>query len=224
MDIQTSALFGPALSNGKTVESRPFATPRKRVATAPHENAPGTKTRCKECYAGGGLGPASDWGTLMAAAQTGEAASYRHLLDLLRPWLEQFFWRRLPMPMVQDTLIAIHTKRHTYDTARPFEPWLSAIARYKWIDRLRAMKRVRFEQIDERLSIPDHHTAVISAIVIDSLLDTLKPAQSRVIRLVKLEGLSIEDAAIRSGQSVPLVKVNIHRGLGKMALAARRCC
>jgi len=69
----------------------------------------------------------------MAAAQPGDAASYRRLL-----WLEQYFRRRLPMAMVEDavqaTLIAIHEKRHTFDPRRRFKPWLAAIARHKWID------------------------------------------------------------------------------------------
>jgi RNA polymerase sigma-70 factor (ECF subfamily) len=53
------------------------------------------------------------------------------------------------------------------------------------------------------------------------LLDTLKPAQSRVIRLVKLQGLSIEEASKATGQSAALVKVNIHRGLKRLASRVR---
>ena len=56
-----------------------------------------------------------------------------------------------------------------------------------------------------------------SAQALHGLMATLKPAQAEVIRLVKLDGLSIEEAANRTGQSVALVKVNIHRGLGKLA-------
>ena len=168
----------------------------------------------------------SDLGSLMAAAQRGEAAPYRRLLDLLRPWLLRYYRRRLPPAMVedavQDTMISIHEKRHTYDPGRPFEPWLAAIARYKWIDRLRAMKRASFEELDENLAIEDHHATVISATILEALLGELKPAQSQVIRLVKIDGLSIEEAAAHSGQSVALVKVNIHRGLAKMAVSAAR--
>jgi RNA polymerase sigma-70 factor (ECF subfamily) len=83
----------------------------------------------------------------MVAAQHGDASSYRRLLNLLRPWFECYYRARLPMAMVeeavQDALIVVHDKRHTYDAARPFEPWLAAIADYKLIDRLQAMKRVR---------------------------------------------------------------------------------
>jgi RNA polymerase sigma factor (sigma-70 family) len=161
------------------------------------------------------------WGALMAAAQGGEAAPYRRLLGELRPWLLRYFTRRLPPSSVEDavqeTLIAIHTKRHTYDPDRPFGPWLAGIARYKWIDRLRHAARHAADELPDTLATPDHGTAVMSATALAGLMATLKPAQADVIRLVKIEGLSIEDAAARTGQSAALVKVNIHRGLGRLA-------
>ena len=161
------------------------------------------------------------WGAMMAAAQRGEAAPYRRLLSELRPWLLRYFARRLPPASVedavQDTLVAIHTKRHTWDPARPFGPWLAGIARYKWIDRLRIAARHAADELPDSLSTPDHGDAVTSATALGQLLATLKPAQAMVIRLVKLEGLSIEEAAARTGQSPALVKVNIHRGLGRLA-------
>lgn len=161
------------------------------------------------------------WGALMAAAQAGEPAPYRRLLGELRPWLLRYFSRRLPPSAVEDavqeTLIAIHAKRHTWDPERPFGPWLAGIARYKWIDRLRSAGRHAADELPETLSTPDHESAVTSAAALHGLMATLKPAQAEVIRLVKLHGLSIEEAAGRTGQSVALVKVNIHRGLGRLA-------
>ncbi|MBC7504776.1 MAG: sigma-70 family RNA polymerase sigma factor [Sandarakinorhabdus sp.] len=157
----------------------------------------------------------------MVAAQAGEAAPYRRLLGELRVWLLRYFARRLPPSAVedavQDTLIAIHAKRHTWDPARPFGPWLAGIARYKWIDRLRIAARHAADELPESLGIPDHGAAVTSAAALMGLMAALKPAQAEVIRLVKLEGMSIEEAAARTGQSPALVKVNIHRGLGRLA-------
>ena len=123
---------------------------------------------------------------------------------------------------VQDTLIAIHEKRHTYDRQRPFGPWLAAIARYKWIDRLRVLKSRATEELDRDIPVPDYEEAVTSATSLERLLAELRPAQARVIRLVKLEGLSIEEAAVRTGQSASLVKVNIHCGLGRLAAMVRK--
>jgi len=118
---------------------------------------------------------------------------------------------------VQETLIAIHNKRQTFEADRPFGPWLAGIARYKWIDRLRSAGRHAATELPETLSTPDHESAVTSAAALRGLMATLKPAQAEVIRLVKLDGLSIEEAAARTGQSASLVKVNIHRGLGRLA-------
>lgn len=169
---------------------------------------------------------ASDWGQLMVAAQAGNGVAYRRLLTEAGDWLRRYYARRLPPAMVadavQDTLLAIHEKRHTYDPERPFEPWLAAIARYKWIDRLRAMKAAPTEALTEDIAVTDHGDTVSSAWSLERLLRELKPAQSDVIRLVKLQGLSIEEAAARTGQSVSLVKVNIHRGLGRLTSIVRR--
>ena len=160
------------------------------------------------------------WARLMIAAQAGDRAAYRLLLDELQVWLVRYYRRRLPPDLVDDTvqeaLIAVHTKRHTWDPARPFGPWLAGIARYKWIDRLRNLKATRAEELPESLSVGDRGVEVLSAAVLADLLATLKPAQATVIRLVKLEGLSIEEAAALTGQSPSLVKVNIHRGLGRL--------
>lgn len=156
----------------------------------------------------------------------GDAAAYKRLLGEVRVWLQRYYARRLPPAVVedavQDALIAVHDKRHTYDLDRPFSPWLAAIARYKWIDRLRALKRMATEPLGEGIATGDHESAVLSATILEDLLGSLKPAQSEVIRLVKLYGFSVEEAAERSGQSVSLVKVNIHRGLARLTLAVQR--
>jgi RNA polymerase sigma-70 factor (ECF subfamily) len=167
----------------------------------------------------------NDWGWLMAAAQNGDAMAYDQLLTEVDGWLHRYYARRLPAPMIddaaQDALIAVHEKRHTYNPSRPFGPWLAAIARYKWIDRLRARKNASPEALSE-LATGDHAGAISSAAVLNQLLGSLKPAQSEAIRMVKIHGLSIAEAATRSGQSVSLVKVNIHRGLARLTKLARR--
>ena len=87
----------------------------------------------------------------MLAVQSGNGGAYRRLLGEIRPWLLRYYARRLPPgsvdDAVQEAMIALHTKRHTYDPERAFGPWLAAIARYKWIDRLRAMKRTAADQL-----------------------------------------------------------------------------
>lgn len=161
------------------------------------------------------------WGTLMVAAQTGNGGAYRRLLIELQGWLARYYARRLPMAQVddavQDTLLAIHQKRHTYDPQRPFKPWLAAVARHKWIDRLRTMSRTATESWPPEIAVPDHESAVTSATVLRQLMTELKPAQADAIRLVKIEGYSVDEASARTGQSGSLIKVNIHRGLAKLS-------
>jgi len=161
------------------------------------------------------------WDRMMAAAQVGDANAYRSLLSELAPWLRRYYARRLPPAMiedaVQDVLLAIHEKRRTYDPARPFGPWLAAIARYKWIDRLRSLKAEAAEPLDENIGIQDHGDTVIAGSTFEQLLAELKAPQAEAIRLVKIRGYSVEEAARATGQSVSLVKVNIHRGLKRLS-------
>jgi RNA polymerase sigma factor (sigma-70 family) len=164
--------------------------------------------------------PGQDWDGLMAAAQVGDANAYRTLLSELAVWLRRYYARRLPPAMtedaVQDVLLAIHEKRHTYNPDRPFGPWLAAIARYKWIDRLRSLKAEATESLDETIGIPDHEDSVVADSTFQQLLAELKPPQAEAIRLVKLEGYSVEEASRATGQSISLIKVNIHRGIKRL--------
>jgi RNA polymerase sigma factor (sigma-70 family) len=160
------------------------------------------------------------WDAMMVAAQNGNSLAYHRLLSQVAVRLRAYYARRLPQAMIDDTiqevLVAIHMKRHTYDPSRSFEVWLMAIARYKWIDLLRSLKTKATEALDDGFPIPDHGEAVVNARTIDQLLATLSRAQSDVIRLVKLQGLSIEEASAVTGQSAELVKVNVHRGIKKL--------
>ncbi|MBC2669780.1 sigma-70 family RNA polymerase sigma factor [Novosphingobium piscinae] len=152
----------------------------------------------------------------MIATLQGDAQAYRQLLEQAARWLRRFFARRLAADVVDDAvqecLMALHTRRATFTPGRPFLPWLTAIARYKWVDSLRASGRHAAEELIEA-PVEGHEDSVVSAIGLRGLLAHLRASQSEVIRLVKLEGLSIKEAAVATGQSEPLVKVNIHRGM-----------
>jgi DNA-directed RNA polymerase specialized sigma24 family protein len=156
----------------------------------------------------------------MAAAQAGERRAYDRLLRELDAWLSRYYARRLPHQAAQDArqdvLLAIHANRHAYAPSRPFGPWIAAIARYKWVDQVRDASRHAAMALDDTLPSGDRGQVANNAITFDDLLGRLKPAQARVIRLVKLNGASIRDASVATRQSTALVKVNIHRGMKKM--------
>jgi RNA polymerase sigma-70 factor (ECF subfamily) len=159
---------------------------------------------------------------LMLAGLAGDAAAYRALLSALSDQLRRYYARRLASQdaasaedLVQETLIAMHTRRATYDTSLPFTPWLFAVARYKLMDHFRR-RRVRatisLEDAGEMFA-EDETEAAMARRDLDKLLETLPEATREAIRRVKIEGLTTSEAAERSGRSEIAVRVGIHRGL-----------
>jgi RNA polymerase sigma factor (sigma-70 family) len=163
---------------------------------------------------------------LMAMVQQGDKLAYATLLQECQSWLVRYFSKRIAPAavddLVQDTLISLHRKRATYEPTRPFLPWLAAIARYRWVDQLRKTYRADETILSDDLSVGSDEPGILARISIDRLLEQIPVKQSEVIRMVKIDGLSIAEAALRSGQSEPLVKVNIHRGLKKLATLVER--
>lgn len=159
---------------------------------------------------------------LMVSAQGGDRQSYTLLLSESARWLTRYFARKIAPgqidDLVQEVLLSVHRKRASYDPARPFIPWLAAIARYRWIDHLRSHYRTQAEELFENSAVEESdEDAVMARVSLERLLAGLTPAQAAVIELVKIEGQSIRDAASRTGQSESAVKVNIHRGLKKLS-------
>ena len=159
---------------------------------------------------------------LMTAAQDGDKAAANVLLSEVGVWLERYFRRRLPPhqidDLVQEVLIAFYTKRDTWDPARPFLPWLAAIARYRWVDHLRKVYKHDGKELMEDDAVEASEEEVVMARVsLDRLFGLIHEKQAEVIEMVKISELSVREAAEKTGQSESLVKVNIHRGLKKLA-------
>ncbi len=164
----------------------------------------------------------------MLAALAGDAKAYHQLLISVAPLLRAYFRRRLRNAeddvedLVQETLIAIHAKRATYDKARPFTAWMFALARYKLIDLLRrGHGDISLDGLEEILSGGDFEAATVARMDIETLLDSLPAKQARAIRDTKIEGLTVAEAAAQGGLSVADVKVSVHRGLKQLALRLR---
>jgi RNA polymerase sigma-70 factor (ECF subfamily) len=166
---------------------------------------------------------------LMLASQEGDAASHRTLLERLSIHLRAYHKRRLAHigrgaaeaeDLVQEAVLAIHIQRHTYDPAEPLTPWVHAIARYKLIDFLRRSRTyVADVPIDEANEVTayDDYLSAESSFDLQRLLKQLPEKMGCAIEAVKLEGLSVAEAAHRCGISESSVKVNIHRGLKALA-------
>jgi RNA polymerase sigma factor (sigma-70 family) len=157
----------------------------------------------------------------MTRAQRGDKQAYAVLLEQAGRWLARFFANKIAPDaiddLVQDTLISVHRKLSSYDPDRPFLPWLAAIARYRWVDRLRQTYKHEAEALDFEVATESHENVVGAKISIDRLLGQLPNGQAEAIRFVKIEGHSIAEACEKTGQTESLVKVNIHRGLKKLA-------
>ena len=159
---------------------------------------------------------------LMALAQNGDRQAYSALLTACAAWLKRYFCRRVAPSnlddLVQETLLSLHRKLSSYDPARPFFPWLAAVARYRWVDHLRLIYRAELVELDRDLPDQGDHEQLAARLSLERLFAHLPAGQAKAIELVKIHGLSIAEASSACGQSQPLVKTNIHRGLKKLAM------
>ena len=171
---------------------------------------------------------------LMRASLGGDAFAYRALLSQLSAILRAYYKGRLARigrsateaeDLMQEALMAIHTRRHTYDPAEALTPWVYAIARYKLIDHLRrtraSMSDIPIEDAEEIMA-QDDYIGTESANDLTKLLSHLPEKMRRAIQSVKLDGLSVTEAASRCGMSESAVKVNVHRGLKALGASIAR--
>ena len=165
---------------------------------------------------------------LMLAALDGDAAAYRRLLAELGKHLRPYFTRRLNAAhashaedLVQETLLAVHARRMTYDRDRPFTAWLHAVAHHKFVDHVRrhAIRPTVALDDDAPVFARDDSAAAAARMDVDTVLATVPARTEALIRQVKVEGASIAEAAAAAGMSETAAKVSIHRGL--KALTAR---
>ena len=165
----------------------------------------------------------------MLRGLAGEASAHGELLTLMSRYLRGYFGRRLGAgtadmeDLVQDTLLAIHLKRETYDPAQPFTPWAYMLARYKLLDHFRRQGARTMVPLEDAGALFATENAEEGAVRRDlgKLLGGLPAHQSQLLQDVKLTGLSMEEAAAKSGMSVSAVKVSVHRGLKTMAKRVR---
>jgi RNA polymerase sigma-70 factor (ECF subfamily) len=178
--------------------------------------------------------PEEELKALMVASLDGDAAAHRRLLDRLSRHLRGYYKRHLVRcgrgaeeaeDLMQEALLAIHLKRHTFDVETLVTPWIHAIARYKLIDHLRRNRLSRRDvPIDDHgdLMAGDDNASVESTHDLGRLLDSLPEQTRRAIEAVKLEGKSVAETAVRYGMSESNVKITIHRGLKALAILIGR--
>jgi RNA polymerase sigma-70 factor (ECF subfamily) len=163
---------------------------------------------------------------LMLASLAGDAHSYGVLLSEVARHLRSYFLHRLADAykgdaddLVQETLMALHTRRATYETGRPFTAWLHAIARYKLIDHFRRNRIRATVPLDdaEYLFAQDPSDAATDRMDVDKLLQSIPEKSRDLIYRTRIEGQSIAEVAQSTGLSESSIKVGIHRGIKAIA-------
>jgi len=168
---------------------------------------------------------------LLVQGLSGDAAAYHRLLKALSAHLRAYFRKRLFQrpdeveDLVQETLLAVHNQRHTYQSDQPLTAWVHAIARYKLIDllRARASREALTDPLDDELDVfaTSDTDAAEARKDLNQLLAGLPERQRLPIVHVKLEGLSVVEAAQLTGMSESAIKVGVHRGLKALAAKIR---
>jgi RNA polymerase sigma-70 factor (ECF subfamily) len=161
---------------------------------------------------------------LFRAAIAGDERAYADFLHRIAALVRGFVRRKIvqggvdPEDVVQETLLAIHVKRHTWREDAPVLPWVYAIARFKLIDAFRRRGRrieVEIDEIAETFAEPEAET--VSERDINRALDGLPPAQRSVVSSISVDGHSIGETASKLGISETAVRVSLHRGLAAIA-------
>jgi RNA polymerase sigma-70 factor, ECF subfamily len=176
--------------------------------------------------------PEADLDELMRAANRGDAYAYRNLLRLLAPLLRGFArhaFVRFGSPtedvedVVQETLLAMHLKRHTWIETRPLLPWVRAIAQNKLLDHLRRAGRGRHVPIDafEDLLVAVEPPSVVNGLDADVAIGKLKGRQRDVVVAISIEGQSAREVAERLGMTEGHVRVVLHRALRSLSKVLR---
>jgi len=161
---------------------------------------------------------------LMLAGLNGDAKAHAQLLKCLSERLRAYFVRRLSASpdevedLVQETLLAVHLRRATYDRAQPFMAWAHAIARYKLIDHWRRRKiraTTPIDDVSDFLASPP--VDADAGLDLTRVLSTLPLRQRALVEDVKVRGLSLSEAGLRGGLSEGAAKVALHRALKLLA-------
>jgi RNA polymerase sigma-70 factor (ECF subfamily) len=175
------------------------------------------------------------WAEAMRAERRGEAVTYEHMLKEVAAALRRSLAPRLVRAglgaheaedLVQEILIGLHGKRHTWDSARPFLPWLHAIARYKLIDFTRHRRRETRRRVDlpleDWLDIVESPAdeAHRSMSEVDRHLAVLPVGQRKIVRAIAVEGASVRDVAQGFATSEGAIRMTIHRAIGRLLATA----
>lgn len=165
---------------------------------------------------------------MMTLAQAGDSVAYQKLLRDITLYVKPILRRKLGDPahtddVTQDILLSIHKARHTYDSSRAFLPWVHAIIHFRVNDQLRKIYAGRkFEELDldadYSSAVQESQTSEAIDAPLLQALDSLPEKQRLAVEKLKLEGLSVKEAAKAAAMSESALKVNAHRAYKAMRI------
>ena len=182
----------------------------------------------------GNVGQEGHLAALMRTAQAGDRDAYSALLFALLPLLREAVRHRFPFlqphdidDLVQDILLSLHASRATYDPSRAFLPWLGAIARNRMADSARRYARRRAHEVatEQPLETFPADAANSSATgygdsqALGQAMAALSPGQRQAIELMKLQEMSLKEAAAATGMTIGALKVSVHRAMAALRKA-----
>jgi RNA polymerase sigma factor (sigma-70 family) len=171
------------------------------------------------------------WGQLLAAANAGDARAYAQFLQSVSPVLRGIVRARggglgaaACEDVLQEVLLAIHLKRHTWQPGAPVRPWLYAITRYKVVDAFRARGRKVDVPIDDFAEVlaADAGPDPTEAADMDKMIGMLDGRSADIVRKIGLEGASIAETGEALTMSEGAVRVALHRALKTLAILRER--
>jgi RNA polymerase sigma factor (sigma-70 family) len=173
----------------------------------------------------------ADLASLMRATQAGDAAAYLELLQIVTPYIRRVVAHRRGFAgqeevedLVQEVLLSLHAARATYDPQRPFTSWLMAIVRYRLADGARRYARTAAHEVpvdDGEVTFSDPSTNRDRGLrgdvfALTHAIQALPPGQRHAIELLKLQGMSLKEAAAATGSTVGALRVATHRAVATL--------
>jgi RNA polymerase sigma factor (sigma-70 family) len=162
-----------------------------------------------------------EWSGLMRLALVGDQLAYQRLLSGIAPHVRGLARRVLPHTrdtdiedIVQETLLALHLKRETWDKSRAFLPWLNAVARHKAIDAVRRRGgriEIEIDDVIDHLAAPEGGGT--SSLDAETVLAWLDPRDRAIVEQIYLHGSNAAEVGARLGMSEGAVRVALHRAL-----------
>lgn len=173
------------------------------------------------------------WADLMRAGLRGDSDAYHRLLSELTPALRGVVKRALGSSMlsgedvedvVQETLLALHLKRHTWDERQSLLPWVKAIARNKMVDSLRrrGSNRTHLPIDDFSETLGDgKRTTDGETLDATNAIGRLNGRDREIVVAMSVKGSSAREVAHQLGMTEGAVRVALHRALRSLAKALR---